>query len=159
MLLSYQFLLQVNNDSGRYNSPNLSLVAWRPSKTVSLFPSALANDLTDVCTHQTTGGSLSAPDWDTSTPDLEPFFRESVDEDIEEILSPQALNESLVQPHLDKLLVGLPDSGWGRLEFLKTNVELLLVLETTWACPLLSQAIIEARVAVREADAGALYGR
>ncbi len=94
---------------------------------------------------------------DTSTPDLEPSFTGSF-EDIEDILSPQALNESLVQPHLDTLLVGLPDSGWGRLEFLKTNVELLLVLETTWACPLLTQAIIEARVAVREAEAESFNG-
>ncbi len=46
--------------------------------------------------------------------------------------------------------------GWRRLEFLKMNVELLLVLETTWACPLLTQAIIEARVAVRAAEAASL---
>ncbi len=116
----------------------------------------LANERTNLCTYQTTGGSLSTPD--TDTPDIEPSSPESADEDIEEILSPQALNESYVQPHLDTLLVGLPDSGWGRLEFLKTNVQLLLVLETTWACPLLTQAIIEARVAVGEAEAALSHG-
>ena len=77
----------------------------------------------------------------------------SPDQDAEEILSPQALNEYIVYPHLVDLLECLPEPGYARVEFLKNYARVLLVLDTTWSCPLVAQAFTEAQAAIREAKA------
>ena len=73
--------------------------------------------------------------------------------DPEDTLDPQTLNEYIIYHHLADLLEGLPESGYARLEFLKNYARVLLVLDTTWSCPLLTQAFLEAQVAIREAKA------
>ena len=94
--------------------------------------------------------SQSQVDLDNSQLDLESF---SLDQDTEEILSPQALNEHIVYPHLIDLLEYLPETGYARVEFLKNYARVLLVLDTTWSCPLVTQAFTEAQAAILEAKA------